>query len=252
MRWILFPREQASPQDMGGKAHALAALNRAGLPIPGWFVVRPDACLDSVGETGRRQLAAATEPAAIQALLANVRPDQAIMAEITASVEKLCSPGGFVAVRSSAADKDGAEHSFAGQLESYLFVAPDRVAEKVAAVWRSGFSERILAYRQKHGLPLVPRPPAELVQRMVDAEAAGVAFSADPVSGRRGVAVVSAVFSLGTSVVSGEANADTWRINRAGKVIESSLGEKTILHRPDPKRLYRAVEQGLLLPLFSG
>jgi pyruvate,water dikinase len=130
---------------------------------------------------------------------------------------RLLPGAGLVAVRSSASDEDGAEHSFAGQLESHLFVSCERIAEKIAAVWRSGFSERIIAYRQQHGLPFVPRAPAVLVQRMIHSDAAGVAFSADPVSGRRGVAVVSAVFGLGTALVSGEANADTWLVDRSAK-----------------------------------
>src|SRR5213078_1024244 len=116
--------------------------------------------------------------------------------------------GAPVAVRSSASDEDGAQHSFAGQLDSFLFVAAPDVPAKVAAVWRSGFSERLLAYRREHNLTPMPRPPTVLVQRMVQADVAGVAFGADPVSGRRGVTVVSAVFGLGTALVGGEADAD--------------------------------------------
>ena len=65
-----------------------------------------------------------------------------------------------VAVRSSASDEDGADHSFAGQLDSFLFVPPEQVAARVVDVWRSGFSDRIVAYRSEHALPLTPRPPA--------------------------------------------------------------------------------------------
>jgi pyruvate,water dikinase len=203
MRWILFPGDPPDGSAMGGKAASLAVLGRARLPIPAWFVIRGEACLESLGEEKRTQLAGETDPA-------------------------------FVAVRSSAADEDGAEHSFAGQLESYLFVSQEALFEKIAAVWQSGFSPRILAYRQQRGLAIIPRPPAVLVQQMVDADAAGVAFSADPVSGRRGVAVVSAVPGLGIALVSGEANADTWHIDRTGKILETQLAEKTHVHRPDP------------------
>src|SRR5207237_2473767 len=139
-----------------------------------------------------------------------VRPTPAVEQEIHEAITALCHSSDSVAVRSSASDEDGAQHSFAGQLDSFLFVRPEDVAAKVAAVWRSGFSERIVAYRREHGLPLTPRPPAVLVQRMVNAEVAGVAFGADPVSGRRRVAVVSAVWGLGTAQVSGDAAADTF------------------------------------------
>jgi phosphohistidine swiveling domain-containing protein len=234
MRWILFPTDNAPAADMGGKARSLAALNRAALPIPDWFVIRGDACLESLDTGGRQKLSSAKDALAIQELLVNLHPSDDVLADINQGLAKLKMGDGFVAVRSSAADEDGAEHSFAGQLETYLYVAPSRVAEKVADVWRSGFSERILAYRRQNRLALLPRPPAVLVQRMVNAEAAGVAFSADPVSGRRGVAVVSAVFGLGSALVSGEANADTWRVDRSGKILESRLVEKNIAHRPAP------------------
>ena len=234
MAWIILPTDDAPARGLGGKARALAALSRAGLPIPDWFAVRSGACLQSLGKAGQDQLASAFDTSAIQALLAKAVPAPALLVELKSALAKLCPPDAFVAVRSSAADEDGVAHSFAGQLESYLFVPRDRVAEKVAAVWRSGFSSRILAYRRQHSLPLVPVPPAVLVQRMVNADAAGVAFSADPVSGRRGVAVVSAVFGLGTALVSGEADADTWRVERSGKIIETRIAEKTLAHRPAP------------------
>jgi hypothetical protein len=76
--------------------------------------------------------------------------------EVTQPSRQLSAGDHKVAVRSSASDEDGAQHSFAGQLESYLFVAPDDVPAKAEAVWRSGFSERILAYRREHALSEVP------------------------------------------------------------------------------------------------
>ena len=76
-----------------------------------------------------------------------------------------------------------------------------------------------MAYRREHKLP-APRPPAVLVQRMVDARAAGVAFSADPVSGRRGVAESSAPSAARRRTRSGEADADTWLVDRRGAIVE--------------------------------
>src|SRR5262249_21339623 len=83
-------------------------------------------------------------------------------------------------------------------------------------------------------LPLTPRPPAVLVQRMIEADSAGVAFGADPVSGRRGVAVVSAVFGLGTALVGGDADADTWHVDRDGRIIDRRIAQKKIAHTADP------------------
>ncbi|MGH9551549.1 MAG: PEP/pyruvate-binding domain-containing protein, partial [Terriglobales bacterium] len=95
----------------------------------------------------------------------------------------------------------------------------------VLKVWLSAFSERNLAYRQARGLSLVPQPPAVLIQRMVDADCAGVAFSAEPVTGRRSVAVVNAVPGLGDALVSGAVDSDMFYIDREGTVLSESRAE---------------------------
>ena len=226
MRWILFPSDSSKAHEMGGKARALASLSRASLPIPKWFVIRGEACLASLSDEARAKLNSAKDAAEILNLLSGLRVAESVTEEVEQALRTLCAKGELVAVRSSASDEDGAEHSFAGQLDSFLSVAAKDVPAKVAEVWRSGFSERILAYRKQNGLSLVPRPPAVLIQRMVNADTAGVAFSADPVTGRRGVAVVSAVFGLGDALVSGEANADTWQVDRSGQIVQAVPAEQ--------------------------
>ena len=152
MGLVLRSDANASAELLGGKATALARLARAGMPIPPWFVVPPP--LDSRA------------------------PSEELRQELEAACRELCPDGELLAVRSSALDEDGASHSFAGQLDSFLFVHARDVADRVCGVWRSGSSERVLAYRREHGLPDRPRPPSVLVQRMVRADVAGVAFGA--------------------------------------------------------------------------
>ena len=217
-QWILGGRDALQSPGVGGKARALADIARSGLAVPPWFVVTANACELSLrdGEL----------PEAF-AMHAGVR-------EQLESAVALLSPGGeALAVRSSASDEDGPDHSFAGQLESHLGVSPRDVPARVMDVWRSAFTDRILAYRREHGLPGTARPPAVLVQRMIAPRAAGVAFSADPVSGRRGVAVVSAVHGLGSALVSGEADADTWLVARDGTILERRLVTKATMHVAD-------------------
>jgi pyruvate,water dikinase len=236
MKYVIRDREADLDAPLGGKARALAALRDAGLPIPAWFVVRPEAFHDSLAPEQRSALEAATDGETLGAVVDGLAPAAEARAEIAAALAELCPDGAPVAVRSSASDEDGAQHSFAGQLDSFLFVGPDEVPGKVAAVWRSGFSDRILAYRREHDLGLTPRPPAVLVQRMVLADAAGVAFGADPVSGRRGLAVVSAVLGLGTALVSGEADADTYHVDHDGAIVERAVADKRLAHRAAPGR----------------
>jgi pyruvate,water dikinase len=218
MKYVIRDHEADLDAPLGGKARALAALREADLPIPAWFVVRPEAFLDSHTDA------------------ADPRASPAVTAEIADALAQLCPDGAPVAVRSSASDEDGAQHSFAGQLDSFLFVPADDVPAKVAAVWRSGFGERILAYRREHNLGPTPRPPSVLVQRMVRADVAGVAFGADPVSGRRRLAVVSAVYGLGTALVSGDADADTYHVDAAGAIVERAIADKRSAHRAAPGR----------------
>ncbi len=213
MPFVLHSADAPADGPLGGKARALAALRDADLSIPPWFVVLPHACDPHRPE-----------------------PSPELRAELAAALAELCPAGEPVAVRSSASDEDGVQHSFAGQLDSFLFVPPAEVPDKVAAVWRSGSSDRIVAYRKEHGLDPTPRPPAVLVQRMVAADAAGVAFGADPVSGRRGVAVVAAVYGLGTALVAGDADADTWHVERDGTISKRDIADKRTAHRPAPGR----------------
>jgi rifampicin phosphotransferase len=93
----------------------------------------------------------------------------------------------------------------------------------------------VVEYRRLRGLPGASRAPAVLVQRMAEARVSGVAFSADPVSGRRGVAVVSAVRGLGTALVSGAADADAWQVDREGSIIHRSERDRALfLSLPGP------------------
>ncbi len=188
LRW---PGDAAAVSEVGGKAAALARLAAAGFDVPAWFVVTSGAA------------AAGTA---------------AIAKDVDAALARLTPEGSRVAVRSSAAEEDGAGHSFAGQFETYLDVAPADVLARIADVWRSVEAPRVAAYRRERGFWGEAPAPAVIVQRMLAPDAAGVAFSSDPVSGRRALAVVAAVPGLGDALVSGEADADSYTVDRDGAV----------------------------------
>jgi rifampicin phosphotransferase len=213
---FIFDANTGDKNTLGGKAIALANLAQTNLPIPEWFVLAPIAFRPS-------QPLAQGDLTVFDSL--SLTPE--VQAELTIALQQLCPQGELVAVRSSAVDEDGAVYSFAGQLDSFLEVPAEAVAEKVIAVWRSGFSDRILAYRQEHGLPF-PQAPAVLIQKMVHADVAGVAFSANPVTGQRGIAVVSAVRGLGTALVSGECDGETFWVDRELAVVRANQAEPQI------------------------
>jgi len=205
MNRIIRVHEEAGQRELGGKGYALACAQRAGFPVPPFLAIPPAVC------------------EAIRTASGAIEFPEALRHELATSLAELCPNGEWTAVRSSAVDEDGARCSFAGQLQSFLFVTADEVAARIADVWRSAYSEQVVAYRRQRGIFQAPRPPAVLVQRMVNAGAAGVAFSADPVSGRRGTCVVAAVRGVADRLVSGERNADTWHVDRAGRIVSRAL-----------------------------
>jgi len=236
MNLLLNPSQVTPDSPVGGKARSLASLAQARLPIPGWFVVLPMAFDLSLGAERRTRLSAAQSAEDVAAALQDLRPSAEVARQIEAAYGTLCPQGEPVAVRSSAADEDSDALSFAGQLESYLFVTRDTLSQRLADVWRSGFTDRIIAYRRNAGLDPLPAPPAAIVQRVVDGDVSGVAFSSDPVSGRRAVAVVAGVWGLGQALVSGETDADTWHVRRDGTVLKRNIAAKQTACRRDPEQ----------------
>ena len=214
--------------EMGAKAFALSRLEIEELPIPAWFAISPDAFVRSLSSE-QESILACGEASQVRDAIVDLEPGPEIAKEICGAIASL--KGSRFAVRSSAVDEDGSRDSFAGQLESYLFVESGDVVCRVADVWRSGFTEQIEEYRKRRGLAgCASSAPAVLVQVMIDAESAGVAFSADPVSGRTGLAIVSAVFGLGTALVGGEADADLFTVNRSGALEQRVIAHKEVRH----------------------
>jgi len=233
---LLFPHEIDRASRVGGKAAALAALTQSGLPVPPWFVVLPAAFHASVTADIVEALQRATSAERAQAIFDGVRLAPQAAGQIATASNRIGGADALFAVRSSAPEEDSARLSFAGQLDSFLFVPRAELAARIVRVWRSGFSDRILQYRREAGIDPLSGVPAVIVQRMVDGSVSGVSFSADPVTGRRGIAVVAAIPGLASALVSGEAAADTWRVDRHGAIVERTIETKRVMHRADPAR----------------
>jgi len=134
----------------------------------------------------------------------------------------------FVSVRSSAADEDSAEHSFAGIHESYLFVkGAVSIIDHIRRVWASGYQERALLYRRENGLPLHPVPMAVIIQRMIDAQTSGVVFTADPATQNPHHMVISALYGLGEGLVSAGLEADHIDFNKRSGEVSTRIADKT-------------------------
>ncbi|HVQ93629.1 MAG TPA: rifamycin-inactivating phosphotransferase, partial [Mycobacteriales bacterium] len=131
-------------------------------------------------------------------------------------------------VRSSATAEDLPTASFAGQQDTYLnVVGPAAIVRHVTRCWASLFTERAVTYRLRNGFDHRKVHMAVVVQQMVSAQAAGVLFTADPITGHRKVARVEASFGLGEALVSGLVNPDAFEV-RDGEVVEKAIGAKQI------------------------
>jgi len=227
MRYILQSFGSGDGGNLGGKARYLLRLLKAGYPVPDFFVVTPQAFRDSLTPAQRAAVESGSDPETLRSALAELAAGSAVRRELAAALLRFGSTEALFAVRSSAADEDGAEHSFAGQLKSFLGVRPPEIARRMAEVWKSGFSAPVYAYRTQQGLPWPPAAPAVIVQRMIEPDAAGVAFSADPVTGDRSLAVVASNYGLATSVVSGEADSDLHHVDRSGRIVKRQIAAKT-------------------------
>lgn len=126
---------------------------------------------------------------------------------------------GSYAVRSSATAEDLPTASFAGQHDSFLrVVGVPAILAHVQRCWASLFNPRAIAYRARNGFDHRKVEMAVIVQHMVPADAAGVLFTADPLTGHRKVASIEAVRGLGDALVAGEVTADAYQV-RDGAVI---------------------------------
>jgi pyruvate, water dikinase len=192
----------------GGKGASLARMTALGLPVPPGFVVPADALAAAVDTDALR--AALPDAARAQAIVARAQPPEIAAAYATLGDDPP------VAVRSSACAEDSEAASYAGQQETYLYVRGARaVRERVRDCWASFFSERALFYRQRKG-SLDDLEMAVVVQRMVQADVAGVLFTCDPVHHRHDRMVVEAVLGLGEAAVSGEVTPDHYALKRDG------------------------------------
>lgn len=212
----------------GGKGASLAAMMAASLPVPPGFVVASWALADAVDAGRLRALARDGHFAEAQGLVGFAEPPRE---EIGSAYERL--GGGKVAVRSSATAEDSADASFAGQQETYLGVeGAKEVCDHVVLCWSSFFSERAIFYRSHKG-SLDDLGMAVVVQRMVDAEKAGVLFTVDPVQRRRDRMIVEAVRGLGESLVAGEVTPDHYLLDREGAVKREHLASPGVLTAPE-------------------
>jgi pyruvate,water dikinase len=233
---------------VGGKGAHLGELSRIeGVRVPTGFCVKTPAFQRIMAEApsihDRLDGLSRLKPhdrEAIRALSAEVRgtlegiaiPDD-LAAAITRPLARLGEQAAY-AIRSSATAEDLPTASFAGQHDTYLnVVGPAAILQHVSRCWASLFTERAVTYRLRNGMDHRKVHMAVVVQRMVFPQAAGILFTADPVTGNRKVASVEASFGLGEALVSGLVNADVYKV-RDSEIVAKAIATKQLAIHASP------------------
>lgn len=212
----------------GGKGANLGEMVQAGLPVPPGFVIFAQAYRDAVKSRGLDvqidAMLAVADPASAEQLRRAEREIRGLFETVTISDElrqsiveqyQALGLGARVAVRSSATAEDLVEASFAGQQETILNVAgAHSVLEAMRRCWSSLYTSQAIFYRHRRGFRDASVSMAVVVQKMVNAEKAGVLFTIDPVLHNPYNMVIEAVWGLGEGVVSGTLTPDHYKVDR--------------------------------------
>jgi len=234
----------------GGKGASLGEMTQAGIPVPQGFVilsqsfnkfiektdlnVEINAVLDTVNVKKIHTVENASEK--IQAMIISKEMPKDIKAEILKNYKKLhCK---FVAVRSSATAEDSASAAWAGQLDSFLNTNEEALLENVKKCWASLFTTRAIFYKFENELNKDKISVAVVIQKMVNSEKSGIAFSVHPVTQDKNQIIIEAGFGLGEAIVSGSITPDSYVVDKQGfSILDINVNEQT-------KALYKKTKGG--------
>ena len=232
----------------GGKAANLAELSRIeGIRVPDGFVVSTRAFARIVGDSpavqgwldrlaglkaeDRGRIGDLTRE--LRRVIEAIAIPEDLQEEIFRHLARLGERDAY-AVRSSATAEDLPTASFAGQQDTYLnVIGKPEILRHISRCWASLFTDRAVAYRLQNGFDHRQVRLAVIVQRMVFPQAAGIMFTADPVTSSRKISTVDASFGLGEALVSGRVNPDVYRV-REGKVIDRKISTKKLAIQARP------------------
>jgi pyruvate,water dikinase len=236
---------QVTLESVGGKGASLARLVEAGFSVPDGFHVTTEAyrtfvlvndlqpTIDAALQDVDAEKPATLEHAARtihEAFMGATIPGE-IASAIVGAYGDMAGTDPAVAVRSSATAEDLPQASFAGQQETYLNVSgADHVLEATKKCWSSLWTARAIGYRLRHGIGESGVALAVVIQRLVEAEVAGILFTVNPVDGNREHAMISAAWGLGDAVVGGRVTPDEYVMEKnSGQLVKREVADKQIM-----------------------
>jgi len=232
----------------GGKGASLGEMINNNIAVPDGYVVTAatfdyflekvdliqeiKAILKKVDHNTLSTIESASEK--IQALIHHAEMPDEIAEEILSQYKILDSE--YVAVRSSATAEDGVDHAWAGQLDSYLNVSKDKILRKVQDCWASLFTPRAIFYRFEKGLESHNISVAVVIQKMINSEKSGIAFSVHPITEDTNQIIIEAGLGLGEAIVSGSITPDSYVVEKDSEmIVDINVNSQT-------QALYRSVD----------
>jgi rifampicin phosphotransferase len=227
-------------QSLGGKGYNLALLSKQNTNVPCFVVLNSALFEQFLGESIQKidhiLLKLITDPSEIESVASHCQKlinEGHFCDDLVALINNTAGPiierseNNLVAVRSSAIDEDSKNHSFAGQMDSFLYVkAGEQLMQSIKDCFCSAFSVRCLSYRLENKLH-TPIRPAVVIQQMITGDVSGVLFTGNPLNNNLDEMVINATLGLGEGIVSGLSNADMWVIDENDDVTISQFNDKT-------------------------
>ena len=241
----------ATLEKVGGKGASLARMAAAGLPVPPGFHITTAAYRRFITENGLQEqilsavsTVTAVQPATLEeasrkigSLFAQSAMPDEIAGEIGLAYAALGGGDLPVAVRSSATAEDLPELSFAGQHETYLNMHGEAmILDAIKRCWASLWTARAIGYRARSGIAHEEVSLAVVVQELVLADAAGILFTANPLTEERDQVMINAAWGLGEAIVSGQVTPDIVVVDRAsGTISAQQISEKEVMTVRSPE-----------------
>ena len=249
---IYFPGQDIIPsiEQIGGKARNLIIMQRSGIDIPDFFILTTTffesfALYNTILEKIDAKLQSSVSSLvdikkisdSIEQLLLSASFSDDLQKDVMSALSTLSiGSEDYFSVRSSAVDEDGDKCSFAGQLESFLYVKPgETLFSSIQKCLASAFSERVMTYRFHNKLPLNKVRPAVVIQKMIFGEISGVMFTGNPLNNNPDQTLINATYGIGEGIVSGELDSDMWVVDEQDMLLKKQIAvkEKQIVFHAD-------------------
>ena len=213
-------------KNLGGKANSLIKLREKNFNVPDFFVIDSSEYIEFLKFNSLydkiKELANQKKYSLIKKLIINANFSDSLETKIEENFTKLDS--NLVSVRSSALNEDGLEKSFAGQYNTFLNVTLKELEDKIKLCWCSLYEENVLSYSKEQNLYGM----CVIIQKMINPEYAGVAFSVDPTNDLKNYSIIEIVKGLGEQLVSGTKTPTKFLVRRETKRIDLKIGQISI------------------------